>query len=260
MDKIRKDIFRAVHEGKWISIEYKNKDEKQTSYWIGIKDIIPKTNMLIVEGMNLSTNNVCELKLHINSIIMSEIIEGSFMHTNESLIEEIRLHPSKFSNIFSNIVNLKVLNYLCECNRLDATPYKTEYALIEKLDLDIIGDGDYHLSPKQFALIVKHFQYNADKKYNTAHKIKQLCLNVISVRTKRGLYVLAYKKLFLDVKNKSLKVNNDVTICREFTINGNKQSMGQFLDAEELTLLGDFEGNCEKIKDIITKNNSQSRL
>jgi len=30
MDKTCKDIFRAVHEGKWLSIEYKNKNEKQT--------------------------------------------------------------------------------------------------------------------------------------------------------------------------------------------------------------------------------------
>ena len=30
MNSIYRDIFRAIHEGKWISIEYKNKEEKVT--------------------------------------------------------------------------------------------------------------------------------------------------------------------------------------------------------------------------------------
>lgn len=28
MNSICRDIFRAIHEGKWLSIEYKNKDRK----------------------------------------------------------------------------------------------------------------------------------------------------------------------------------------------------------------------------------------
>lgn len=45
-----KEIFRTVHEGKWLSVEYKNKDEKITRYWIGIKDIDVDKRSLIVDG------------------------------------------------------------------------------------------------------------------------------------------------------------------------------------------------------------------
>ena len=34
MNTVCRDIFKAIHEGKWISIEYKNKNGEQTRYWI----------------------------------------------------------------------------------------------------------------------------------------------------------------------------------------------------------------------------------
>lgn len=34
MNTVCRDIFRAVHEGKWLSIEYKNGKNEITKYWI----------------------------------------------------------------------------------------------------------------------------------------------------------------------------------------------------------------------------------
>lgn len=36
MNTVCRDIFRAIHENKWLSIEYKNKQEGITKYWIGL--------------------------------------------------------------------------------------------------------------------------------------------------------------------------------------------------------------------------------
>ena len=36
MNQICRDIFRAIHEGKWLKIEYRNKADQITKYWIGI--------------------------------------------------------------------------------------------------------------------------------------------------------------------------------------------------------------------------------
>lgn len=36
-----RNIFWAIHERKWLSIEYKNGKEEITKYWIGIIDINP---------------------------------------------------------------------------------------------------------------------------------------------------------------------------------------------------------------------------
>ena len=39
MNSVCKEIFRAIHEGKWLKIEDRNKSGEITNYWIGIKDI-----------------------------------------------------------------------------------------------------------------------------------------------------------------------------------------------------------------------------
>ena len=254
MNNICKDIFKAIHEGKWLSIEYKNKDENTTKYWIGIKDIDLKHKSLIVDGLHLSKYSLCGLNIYIDSILSSAVIEGSYCEVNQRLVDDIRLNPHKYQTIFKHEANLKILNYLMDCNRLDATPYKCDYSLIRYFDRDCVYSGAYQLSDLQFQEIVDNFQYKATGT-NAGNRIKQLCLNVLSINTKKGLYVLAYKKLNLDVSTRTLRADDEITICREYTIDGNKQSIRQFLDADDYGLLDDFERNQEIIKDRITQAN-----
>ena len=53
MDKIGKDLFRAIHEGKWLQIEYQNKQDQITKYWIGIRDLDPQDMSLSVDGLHI---------------------------------------------------------------------------------------------------------------------------------------------------------------------------------------------------------------
>ena len=86
-------------------------------------------------------------------------------------------------------------------------------------------------------------------------------MNVLSINTKRGLYVLAYRRLRLNVKERILVPDDDITVCTEYMIDGTrKETVRRYLDAEEYDLLSDFEGNSERIKDAITKNNREKDL
>jgi len=254
MNSITKDIFKAIHEGKWLSIEYKNKDDNITKYWIAIKDIDLKHKSLIVDGLHLSKYSLCGLSIYIDSILSSAVVEGSYCEVNRELVDDIRLNPHKYRSIFSHSVNLKILNYLIDCNRLDTTPYKCEYSLIRYFDRDCLSTGIYQLSDEQFQEIVKNFQRKATG-LNAQKRIKQLCINVLSINTKKGLYVLAYRKLKLDVGTRILRPEDEITICREYSIDGEKQSIRQFLDAEDYCLLDEFSRNQELIKDRITRAN-----
>lgn len=256
MNSIYKDIFKAVHEGKWLSIEYKNQEDKVTKYWIGIKNIDPVHKMLIVDGLHLSQYSLCELNIFIDSIIKSSIIDGSYCQVNNTLVEDISLNPHKYKAIFNNAANFKILNYLADCNRLDTTPYKCEYSLINHFDRDCLVTGSYKLSERQFKDIVDSFQHKAINS-NIQSKLKQLCVNVMSINTKKGLYVLAFRRLYLDVQNRLFKADDEITICQEYTIDGSKQSIRQFLDADDYCLLEEFEKNQEAIKDRITYSNPQ---
>ena len=111
MDNICKNVFKAIHEGKWLSIEYINLENKTTNYWIGIKNIDPVRKMLLVDGLHLSQYTMLEMNIFIGSIKKAEIIDGSYCEINSTMIEDIRLHPGKYINIFYNAANFKVLNY-----------------------------------------------------------------------------------------------------------------------------------------------------
>lgn len=258
MTGICREIFKAIHEGKWLSIEYKNKGGELTKYWIAIKKLDAKSKFLKVEGMHLGHLAVQELSVQIDSILNASVVEGSYFPVNQWLVDDIRLNPQKYAALFSNIANLRILNYLEECNKLDATPYKTDYALITCLDSDCLNEGTCALDADQFREIVRHFQMRSTSpEEKNQLRMKQLALNVLSIPTKRGLYVLAYQPLLLDVKARSLKAKDEIVICKEFTINGTKQSIRQFLDAEDIYLLDDFAANAEEIKDCITNYSAQ---
>ena len=265
MNNIYHDIFRAVHEGKWLKIEYKNREEKITRYWIGIHGLNPVRRTLSVDGLHLSryTTDFYDT-IYIDSILSSQLVEGSYCPVNQELVQDIYLNPHKYKALFDNVANLKVLNYLEMCNRMDTTPYYSNFELVRYLDGESFQGEDYQLSKAQFQTIVKHFQYRMDEKDKWEKRdgklvIQQLALNVLSIHTDKGLYVLAYRKLQLDVKNKTLHPDDEITICTEFIVGEKKESIRKYLDAEEYELLRDFEKNQEQIKDCVTKHTRQAR-
>lgn len=258
MNSIYKDIFRGIHEGKWLSIEYDNKEDKRTRYWIAVRDIIVKDRRLLVEGLHLELMTVKELSIRLDGIVETRVIEGSYYAVNENLIEDIRLHPYKYQSIFTNIVNLKILNYLEECNKADVVPYQSDYALLREFDGERFSDGEYMLTEEQFKELVREFQYRSTASDGTPGgrlRMKDICLNVLSIYTPGGLYVLAYRKLGLNVKGRRLKAADEIHICTEYSVGGVKQSIRAFLDADDYALLDDFEENAETIKDRIISGN-----
>ena len=265
MNTVCRDIFRAIHEGKWLKIEYRNQSGEKTTYWIGIQDINVGRRMLKVDGMRLGSFSLAELNIYIDSILSATLVEGTYYEINKTLINDIAMNPDKYRSLFDNMANLKILNYLELCNKMDNIPYNAEYALIKCLDGDKFAAGDLSLSDEQFDMIVKEFSYQtetaAKSNYTGKISVKQLALNVLSINTKRGLYVLAYRRLRLNVKERILVPDDDITVCTEYMIDGTrKETVRRYLDAEEYDLLSDFEGNSERIKDAITKNNREKDL
>ena len=208
MNSICRDIFRAIHEGRWLSIEYRNKEGQITKYWIGIRDLNVFKRTLAVDGLHLSkyTTDTYDY-IYIDSILSSKVVEGSYCPVNQGLVRDIYLNPHKYNGLFDNTVNLKILNYLEMCNRMDTVPYYSDFELIRFLDRESFKGENYELSDEQFRMIVQSFQYKAEEKERKDGrlKIQQLAMNVLSIHTARGLYVLAYRKLQLDVKGRVLR-------------------------------------------------------
>ena len=86
-----------------------------------------------------------ELTIFIDKIESTKLLDGTYQPVNERLIEDIKLNPNKYAFIFTNTANLKILNYLADCNKLDSIPYKSEYDLIERIDCDKLTPAGYIL-------------------------------------------------------------------------------------------------------------------
>ncbi len=257
MNSIYIDIFKAIHEGKWLKIEYRNRDDQVTKYWIGIRDLDPVKRTLAVDGLHLSKYTTDSYDyIYIDSIISSQIVEGSYYPVNEALTGDIDMNPHRYKKLFDNTANLKILNYLEMCNKLDCVPYYSNFELVRYLDGESFAGGICSLDDEQFATIVKHFQYKMSEKPSAGGRItiKQLAMNVLSIYTEKGLYVLAYRKLQFDVKSRALRPEPQITICTEFMTGGARESIRKYLDADEYELLEDFEANRETIEDCIMKN------
>ncbi len=255
MDSIKRDIFKAIHNGKWLSIEYRNKEDKITKYWIGINGIDVVRKSLHVTGLHLGMYSSTNLTIYVENIVSTALIDGTYQPINTALVGDIRLNPQKYSFIFNNVANLKILDYLSDCNKLDATPYKSDYCLIDHIDDDKLTSDGYMLSDEQFKHIVNNFQKKSTSNIKRRN-IQQLALNMLSINTKKGIYVLAFRKLDFDVVHKTLRPSEEITICKEFTIDGSVQSIRKFLDADDYYLLEDYVANQEKIKDCIARSNA----
>lgn len=260
MNTIHRDIFKAIHEGKWMTIEYRNRQEQVTRYWISILDLNIARRTLKVEGFHLGKYTLEQYdRIYMDSILSSSVLDGSYCQINWKLVEDIHDHPWKYKDLFDQVANLKVLDYLEHCSKMDAVPYRKDFALVRYLDRESFSGKTYPLGEEQFQKIVQAFQYKAEKEISLSNAsgerhltIQSLAMNVMSIHTFQGLYVLAYRKLNLDVRQRCLRPDEDITICTEFAVNGKKESIRRYLDGEDYELLQDFEANQEKIKDVIT--------
>ena len=260
MNKICKAVFRAIHEGKWLQIEYLNKENKMTKFWVGINDLNWKRKYLSVDGMHMVQGTLENYDwIAIDRIQSAVVIDGSYQIKNERLIEDIKYNPENYEALFGNVANLKILNYLEECNKRDTTPYYTDFALLKYFDGDSLQksavEGCYRLTNEQYHALIQQFTNDASKT-NQLKKI-ELGLNVLSVHVpnQKGLYVLAYRRLLFDIKARCLRPDEEITICYEYELLERKQSIRQFLDADDYGLLEKFEENQELIKDKITHGN-----
>lgn len=257
MKNISRELFRAIHEGNWLYIEYHNKKDETTKYWIAIKELDPVHGKIIADGMHLRTYETATLTLSIDRILSAKVIEGTYTPIQKELVEDIRNNPEKYYSIFSDVVNLKILNYLSLCNKLDQAPYKTNVILVDQLDDERLGKDTLTLNEKQFDQIIHGFQKKTTNENVFQYQTIQLGLNLLSINYSKGIYVLAYQPLRLDVVNRTLKADGEIVVCTEFTVDGEQQSIRQFMDAEELYLLDNFADNAETIRNIISENNPE---
>ena len=221
MNNITRQIFRAVYEGKWLYVEYCNKKSEQVSrFWIGIKDILKNKDgtlyTLQCSGLHLHTYTLADnMLLSVERILSASIVNGTYMPINQHLVDDIDCNPAKYELLFDGSANFKILNYLADCNKFESIPsLNNDFCLIENLDDNVLRSNpqEYRLSDTQYREIVDAFNKKLNIKQKKHQMEGQLCLNKLSLYTRKGLYVLAYREIFLNVEKHTLEISNEISI------------------------------------------------
>ncbi|HRY78666.1 MAG TPA: AAA domain-containing protein, partial [Candidatus Izemoplasmatales bacterium] len=208
-----------------------------------------------VKGFNIILNaSVQDYDIYLESILTAEVVDGTYCPLNKKLIRAIENNPGEFDFLFSEKANMAVLDYLEECNRFDNTPCAVRRLLVQFVDNDTLMKNDrYPLSDNQFKSVAQTFQNEVDHeqaKYFPTH----LGFNILGITTTKGLFILAYRRVLLDVEHRSLVPDADVIINYEFTMDGVVYSIYKYLPEEDRGLLENFMENQERILHSIASN------
>ena len=264
-------ILKSIYQNQWVKIEYENQNGEITRYMIGINDIDYYEKKLIIDCFNIVySSEVDQRVIYYEKIRSVELCENTYHKTPERLLEKIEKNIENYAFLQDDFSKINLLEYYLDCYKLDVVPYISTYTLVSGLDNQVITDyNGFDLSDEQFKeLATKVFNQSKEKSKNKENGYLidiQLGMNMISIlEPSKGLYVLAYRPLKLDVKNKSLVPIGDIIVNKEFSYDKhtgdikNRESIAKFLPEEDFNLLENVDENKEKILESLrTYNNTR---
>lgn len=258
---LKNSIYQAIIHNKWLDISYVNKKEETTSYYIGIKDIDIEKGKITCDIFNAFKSSEIvgdgkETFIYLSGIKSVSVLEQSEYETPKELLNKINSNQ-KFSEFFE-VINFdnNILRYLSDCYRLDNDPFLKEIVMVDGIDLHTLNPGGlYKLDDKQFNTILdkvfKKTKFEAEK----INRYQTLAMNVFSIDINDKQYVVVYKALTLDFKNKTLKIADKSSINKSFLITEDKKvTIGMYLDMNPDDFVTNFDKNQEEYIQLIKDN------
>ena len=232
--KITVLLGKAIREGKYLNITYKNQNGEITPFWICIMDI-NANDELYVNMFNVTKDDpIYNAKIFISSIQTAEILKFSHYDVPDRLIKKIDEDESLQKYDFDRYDN-KILNYYLECYKENIDPFLHKKHLIPNLDIYELKDQNpYHLTDKQLNHIIKEIykdEYNSFYYYELA-----ICEFSIDLESK-GKFVVAFRKLTFDPIGKTLRIGDKTQFNSNFYIKDIKYSLSYYTDLSPV----DFE-------------------
>lgn len=247
-------ISKAIKEGKWINVHYKNTEEQTTVFWMAIYDIHFFEKKLTVRMFNDNKSyDTVKADIYFFKIQSAEIIELSHYDVPESLIEKIESNLDKCKWLDYDRFNNNILNYYNECSYLDSDPFQKEYEMIPGIDLNVLRKNKEHnLNEEQLKLLLNKI-YKYDIKNNNNSKY-DLCISVLSIDQGNKKYLVCYYEVFFDPYKKTLSVNKDLKFNKSLLIEGRRHSLFNYVNSDVEEFIKGFKENYwERIE--ILKNN-----
>lgn len=258
---IKNSIYQAIIHNKWLDISYTNKEKETTKYYIGIKDLDIEKGRITCDIFNPFKSNEIMMDgrntyIYIDRINDAIMLEHSYYETPKELINKVT--SDKRIGEYLDVVNFdnNILRYLSECYRLDNDPFLKEIVMVDGIDIHTLTQsGKYKLDDKQFdALLDKVFKrpkYEAE----IINRFQTLAINKFSIDINDKQYVVAYRTLTLNFKNKTLKIADKSSINKSFLVTEEKKvTLGMYLDMNPDDFCANYDSNEEEYIEMIKQN------
>lgn len=260
---IKNTIYQAIIEDKWIDISYVNKDKENTDYYIGILDIDTKKGTITCDIFNpfLENNRLAESKktlfIKIDGIKHAKILEQSYYPVPEELKKKVEANAELSKYLEVDLMDNDILRYLSDCYKFDNDPYLKETVMVDGIDRRELHNNQIcKLNDDQFNTILncvfkKDSRYEAEK----INRFSELAMNYFSIDILNKQYVVAYRKLSLNFKNKTLKMADHTTINKSFLVEEDKKvTLGMYLDMNPDEFCSHFDEKALEYIELIIQN------
>ncbi|MBQ9457199.1 MAG: hypothetical protein IJU64_01665 [Bacilli bacterium] len=259
---VKNSIYQAILHRKWLDISYLNRKGETTYYYIGIKGIDIKTGKVICDIFNPGKNNrVLEGRrnqdtfIFIDQIKTASVLSQSYYETPSSLMEKLN---QKVFDEYLEVVNFdnNILRYLSDCYRLDNDPFISDSAMLDDVDCHRLEqEGKYQLNDRQFDTILDFVFRKSRREAEKINRFQTLAINRLSIDIDDKQYVVAYRVLTLDFKNRTLKSAGKTSINKSFLVSeGKKATIGMYLEMDPEEFVQSYDEHEEEYKQAIAEN------
>lgn len=255
--KITVSIGKAIREGKYLSITYKNKQGEVRPFWISILDIT-KDDKIVVNMFNVSKDEpLLNRPISISAIQSAEILKFSHYDVPNQLIKKIDEDESLYIYEFDRFNN-NILNYYLECNKANNNPFLHKANLIPKIDLkELIKQSPYQLSNDQQKHIIKEI-YNSDYSKFCDYK---LALSEFSIDIEaKGKFVVAYRELTYDPVKKTIQIGKTTQFNPNFYIKDVNYSLSYYTDFSPSDFEEQYRNNKSELINLLKDNFKSGEL
>lgn len=242
--KIEQSISTAIKSSNWLSIEYVNQDEKITKYWVAIKEIDCKKKSFFVNAFNVSkvsneSQGLIETWISFEKIKNAFVIENTTYEQPLSLLATINSNDCELDWLSYDFYNDDILDYIHECMKHEEVAYQTQTTLIKGIDQNKLEtlpfEKKYVLNHEQISDLVPKLERLSKQDQSQVYETVILALNYLSISTRKGLFVVAYRELKFNPIEKALILSSDTMFNYDFASNELKDfrhNLRNYLDIE----------------------------
>ena len=260
---IKNTLYQAILENKWVEIDYVNRTGEKTNFYIGIKDINAIKDTITCDIFNpFKSSSLLNATLKRKDLVISYsgikkaiILEQSYYESPKSLISAIEQDDILKNYLEIDQLDNNILHYLADAYQLDNDPYLKDIVMLPGVDLNALEKNKkYELDSKQFSIILEDVFKKDRNDSSRIYRKQDLAINSFSIDINGKQYVVAYHKLGLNFKNRTLVMAEHSTINKSFLIEEKKVTLSTYLDMNPDEFCREFDTRKREFISCIEEN------